>query len=99
MTDPPKKLSNFNIDSTDEVVREYLREHYLDHPTRGSYFTSRELYDAIVDEIDDRYNRQLFGVFCSSRPYLERQGSGYSGSSRYKIIVDELTAADQGSGD
>ncbi len=90
MTDVPARLRDFDIDRTDEIVRRHLADAYLDHPTRGTYCKSRVLYEDVQDDIDDRFSLELFGLFCQSRPYLEKWSRGYGGSYRYRILPSEL---------
>lgn len=87
MTTDPEKLKNVDLDEMDATVRAYLRENYLDHPTRGPYVRSGELYEALADELDDRVGREMFGRFCESRDYLEKWSRGLA---RYRIITDKI---------
>ncbi|MCU4926424.1 hypothetical protein OB905_10565 [Halobacteria archaeon AArc-dxtr1] len=90
MCDVPEILRGFDLDATDEVVRRHLEQSYLDHPTRGPYLKSRELYREVEADIDDQFSPRLFGMFCESRPYLETWSRGYGGSQRYRILPEEL---------
>ncbi len=90
MCEIPAILRNFNLDATDKIVRSHLHGEYLDHPTRGPYVKSRDLYRGVKPDIDERFTLELFGMFCESRPYLEKWSRGYSGSYRYHIIEEEL---------
>jgi hypothetical protein len=90
MTGAPEKLKNVDLEVVDAVVREHLRAHYIEHPTRGPYVTSRDLYEAVEDDIDSRVSRSLFGAFCECRPYLEEWSRGYGGRTRYRILEDAL---------
>ena len=90
MSDIPNTLRTFDLDHTDAIVRSHLRTEYLDHPTRGPYVKSRVLYEEVESTIDTRFSLELFGMFCESRPYLEKWSRGYSGSYRYQIIEGEL---------
>jgi len=86
----PSQLKTFDIAETDDVVRAYLQTECLDHPTRGPYIKSRVLYEGVEDEIDNRFSLELFGLFCESRPYLEKWSRGYNGSYRYRILREHL---------
>lgn len=89
-TDPPTPIKNLDLETTDRVVRAYLTDVHLDHPTRGPFITSADLFDAVDEEIDDRFTPQFFGMFCESRTYLEQWTRGYGGSYQYRILADEL---------
>lgn len=86
----PANLRAFDLERTDGIVRRHLRTAYLEHPTRGPYVKSRTLYEDVEAEIDGGFSLELFGVFCESRPYLEKWSRGYGGSYRYRILGDEL---------
>ncbi|WP_255169481.1 hypothetical protein [Natrononativus amylolyticus] len=88
--EPPATLRRFDLERADEVVRRHLRREYLEHPTRGPYVKSRVLYEGVEAEIDPAFSLELFGMFCESRPYLEKWSRGYSGSYRYRILAAEL---------
>ncbi|RQG94059.1 hypothetical protein [Natrarchaeobius chitinivorans] len=90
MCDVPDVLREFDLETTDEVVRSHLKTAYLEHPTRGPYVKSRDLYSGVKSDIDDRFSLELFGMFCESRPYLEKWSRGYSGSYRYRILETEF---------
>ncbi|ELY93727.1 hypothetical protein C484_07591 [Natrialba taiwanensis DSM 12281] len=90
MTKVPSQLQTFDIAETDDVVRAYLQTECLDHPTRGPYIKSRVLYEGVEGEIDNRFSLELFGLFCESRPYLEKWSRGYNGSYRYRILREHL---------
>jgi hypothetical protein len=90
MNNAPNQLKNIDLAATDRVVRHTLQEQYLQAPLRGPYVTSRELYEAVAADIDDRFTRQLFGMFCESRAYLEQWTRGYNGSYRYRIRPQQL---------
>jgi hypothetical protein len=90
MSNAPDQLKNIDIATTDQVVRRTLQEQYLQHPTRGPYVTSRELYDVVAADIDDRFTRQLFGVFCERQTYLTQWSRGHKGASRYRILSQQL---------
>lgn len=96
MTTDPEKLKNVDLAAVDVVVRRHIQEHYLDHPTRGPYVKSGDLYDDLEADIDDRFGRELFGMFCESRPYLEKWSRGYSGSSRYRIVTEQFPTNGRG---
>ena len=88
MTTPPQALKNIDLERTDAIVKRHLRTQYLEHPTRGPYVKSGDLYEDLADEIDDRFSVELFGMFCESRRYLEKWSHGYRGSYRYRIDDD-----------
>ncbi|MEY7851128.1 hypothetical protein AB7C87_18215 [Natrarchaeobius sp. A-rgal3] len=90
MNELPARLQSFDISHADDVVCEYLQTTYLNHPTRGPYIKSRVLYEGVEDDIDDRFSLELFGLFCESRPYLEKWSRGYGGSYRYRILEEHL---------
>jgi hypothetical protein len=91
MTGDPEKLKNMDLERVDCVVRLHLQKKYLDHPTRGPYVKSGELFEDVEEEIDDRLGRELFGMFCESRDYLQKWSRGYRGSSRYRIVEEDLS--------
>ena len=93
--DPPKQIENLDLDSADRVVRAYLKEAHIDHPTRGPFVTSRTLFEAVSAEIDDRFTRQFFGMFCESRPYLERWTRGHGGAYQYHILSEAFDCPSQ----
>ena len=90
MTADPEKLKNIDLDAVDAVVKAHLQANYLDHPTRGPYVKSGDLYEEVAGELDDRFGRELFGMFCESRDYLEKWSRGYRGSARYRIVKEAL---------
>jgi hypothetical protein len=96
MTDDPPKLQDYDLELLDSRLQDYLLEHYLQHPTRGPFATSKELYREFEDELDDNLTPQLFGVFCESRPYLEKWTTSYGGSCRYRILTQELRHSGDG---
>ncbi|WP_254862102.1 hypothetical protein [Halovivax gelatinilyticus] len=90
MADVPARLRTFDIERTDDLVRQHLVDAYVNHPTRGTYCKSRVLYESLEDDLEERFSLELFGLFCESRPYLEKWSRGYGGSYRYRILVSEL---------
>ena len=86
----PSQIQNLDLETADRVVRRHLTERYIEHPTRGPFVTSRDLFDAVEDAVDDRFTRQFFGIFCGSRSYLEQWTRGHRGSYQYRIIPEEL---------
>lgn len=88
--DQPSQIQNLDLETADRVVRRHLSEQYIEHPTRGPFVTSRALFEAVEDAIDDRFTRQFFGIFCEGRSYLEQWTRGHRGSYQYRIIPEEL---------
>lgn len=89
-SEPPTQIKNLDLEAADRVVRRHLRDAHLEHPTRGPFVTSSDLFDAVADDIDDRFTPQFFGMFCESRSYLEQWTRGYGGSYQYRILPDSL---------
>jgi hypothetical protein len=90
MNEIPANLKNLNVSEADDIVRSHLKQHYLEHPTRGPYVKSGDLFEEVAEDIDDRFCRELFGMFCESREYLEKWTRGYSGSYRYRIQLEAM---------
>lgn len=90
MDETPDNLKNIDLERTNDIVRRELKRNYLEHPKRGPYVKSSDLYEELADEIDDRFTPGQFGMFYESRTYLEKRTRGYKGSYRYRIIQESF---------